>query len=151
MSETRTCPLPTPELVAALANQLIEELLRSVEPHVMGDIRSQCEFLTHQYKPMMDEACRLILGDGLEDSPLTETLRQSAWQLAGALNFPAPYETEVTLQDGSTLPPERHTITYFTDGEGFAHEDWAAISALEVGESYTVRGDQAAMTVTRVA
>lgn len=127
MSET-TCPLPTPELVAALANQFIEERLKK------------------NANPMQ---CAIDVIVGAPDSERRETLVFAAAQLAAALGFPAPYECVVTLPSGATWPPERHTITYFTDDEGFEHHDWAAISALDVGESYTIVGHTMNMTVTR--
>lgn len=133
MSETRTCPLPTPELVAALANQYIEELNTQNPSH------------------SMERAFQKITGCASE--PWDERgalMRLAAAEVARLLSFPKPYETQVTLQDGSTLPPERHTITYFTDGEGFTPADWACISALELGETYIVQGSEAAMTVRRV-
>lgn len=128
------CPLPTPELVAALANQYIEEL--------------RGEWINDRWAAVRAAMVKIV--GGYEDGDQRSlTLCESAMTLADTLDYPRPYETQVTLADGRHLEPERHTITHFTDGEGFTHADWAAISALEVGEAYIVQGSEAVMTVTR--
>ena len=140
MTEPTTCPLPTPELVAALANQYIEERLHGV--------------FVDEWGPLT-RAFNKIVAPFDMNNERHQSLVEAAASLAEALSYPAPYETQVTLQDGRRLPPERHTITYFTDGEagspglGFEHKDWACISALAVGESYIVQGEGASMRVER--
>lgn len=129
-----TCPLPTPELVAALANAFIEEQQRDC-----GSTAS------------MDRAFLAIVGQPSDPWTLrVATLRTAAQQLAHALGYPMPYQTQVHMLDGSLTALERHTITHFVDGEGYSEADWAAISALEVGEAYAIKGDQAVMVVTRM-
>lgn len=131
---TTTCPLPTPELVAALANAYIEECQR--DPGSSAN---------------MARAFKATIGQGIEPwAGRGAVMCHAAGELARATGFSRPYETQVHLLDGSKMPPERHTITHFVDGEGFSAADWSAISTLEVGEAYTIPGQKAVMTVTRV-
>ncbi len=131
---TPTCPLPTPELVAALANAYIEECQR--DPGGASN---------------MDRAFRATIGDGIEPwAGRGAVMCHAAGELARSTGFPMPYQTQVTLPDGTRPPPERHTITHFVDGEGFTTADWSAISSLDVGDCYLIRGHEAVMTVTRV-
>lgn len=157
MTESTQSPAPTvsatPELAAALANQFIEELLITHGAHGVELMRNRAEPL-FKHLPEMDRAFDMIVGPHF-DLNTRARLSHAAWHLASILGYPAPYETQVTLSDGHQMPAERHTITHFTDGEigadgeGFHHEDWAAISALSVGESYVLAGASASMTVTR--
>ena len=135
MNQTK-CPLPTPELAASLANQYIEELFGDWNGDVWG---------------AMSVAFVKVVGNiATDQDERTKTLCQAALRLARDLNHPTPYETQVTLLDGTKQLPERHTITHFVDGQGFSNADWAAIAALEVGESYVIAGNSAVMTVTRI-
>lgn len=144
-TQTRQCPLPTPELVAALANQYIEETLADKREPIY----------THIEDAAMGSALHKIVGEFSAKDARARTLMSAAKKLAEHLEFPAPYETQVTLADGAQLAPERHTITHFSDGEpgtdglGFTQSDLMQIHALEVGASYIVAGQAAAMTVTR--
>jgi hypothetical protein len=128
-----TCPLPTPELVASLANAYIEECAR--DPGSALNI---------------DRAFAATIGGSSPWAGRGAVLCHAAGELARALGFPMPYTTQVTLTDGSTQPAERHTIGYFVDGGGFSDSDWATISALEPGDSYVIAGQAAVMTVSRV-
>lgn len=130
---TPICPLPTPELVAALANAYIEERAKN-----------GCD------PGNMPRAFKATIGDFEPWAGRGASLSWAASDLARDLNYPMPYETQVTLLDGTKAPPERHTITHFVDGEGYTAADWAAISTLEVGDSYMISGREAVMTVTRV-
>lgn len=131
---TTTCPLPTPELVAALANAYIEECQR--DPGHAGN---------------MAHAFKAIIGAGIDPwAGRGAVMCHAAGELARTTGFPAPYLTQVTLLDGSEMPAERHTITHFVDGEGFTAADWSAISTLEPGEAYMISGAKAVMSITRV-
>ena len=130
---TPICPLPTPELVAALANAYIEERLTHGPDH--GNMARAFKATVGDYDPWVGRGARLSW---------------AASDLACDLNFPAPYQTQVHFPDGSKGQHERHTITHFVDGEGYSEADWAAISTLGVGEAYAIPGQQAVMTVTRV-
>lgn len=131
---TPICPLPTPELVAALANAYIEECQR--DPGSSAN---------------MARAFKATIGEGIEPwAGRGAVMCHAAGELARSTGFPCPYLTQVTLLDGTKAPPERHTITHFVDGEGFSAADWSAIAALEVGEAYVIPGHQAVMTVTRM-
>jgi len=130
---TPTCPLPTPELVAALANAYIEERAKNASDHLN-----------------MPRAFKATIGDFEPWAGRGARLCWAASDLARDLNYPMPYETQVTLLDGTKQPPERHTITHFVDGEGYTTADWSAISSLDVGATYVIAGQQAVMTVTRV-
>lgn len=128
-----SAPLPTPELVAALANAYIEECRRDPGSAIN-----------------MDRAFKATIGEDIDPwSGRGAVMCHAAGELARSTGFPMPYLTQVTLADGSKLPAERHTITHFVDGEGFTTEDWATIAALENGESYVKAGQSAVMTVTR--
>lgn len=133
MHDDTTCPLPTPELVAALANAYIEERAKN-----------GCDAVN------MPRAFKATIGDYDPWRGRGARLSWAASDLARALDFPMPYQTQVTMLDGTKHPPERHTITHFVDGEGFSTADWSAISSLDVGDSYMISGQQAVMTVTRV-
>lgn len=142
---TPTCPLPTPELVAALANAFIEAQMRDS---------------ALLFPPPVDEhdpnspfcwAFSDTIGQQFDcDNARAALLWKAAADLACMLGLPAPYETQVTLLDGTKAPPERHTITHFVDSEGYSEAQWAAISTLAVGEAYVIPGTRAVMTVTRV-
>jgi hypothetical protein len=131
---TTTCPLPTPELVAALANAYIEERAKNG-----GEDHNN-----------MPRAFKATIGDFDPWAGRGARLSWAASDLARDLNYPMPYETQVTMLDGSKGQTERHTITHFVDGEGYSEADWAAISTLEVGEAYAIPGRQTVMKVTRV-
>ena len=134
MSTDTTCPLPTPELVAALANAYIEECQR---------YPGRAANMHHAFKATIGEGIEPWAGRGA-------VMCHAAGELARTTGFPMPYLTQVTMLDGTKHPPERHTITHFVDGEGYTTADWSAISSLDVGDSYMMAGQQAVMTVTRV-
>lgn len=142
---TPICPLPTPELVAALANAFIEAQ--------MGGSALLFPPPVDEHDPNSPFCWAFSDTIGLQfdcDNARSVLLWKAAADLACTLGLPAPYETQVTLLDGSKPPPERHTITHFVDSGGYSEADWACISTLAVGESYFIAGDQAVMTVTRV-
>lgn len=130
--DTSQLPLPVPELVAALANQYIELVRSGVDERLA-----------------IERACDLIAGAFEAESERCRSMCEAARSLAAALGYPAPYVVVVTMVDGSTTEPQRHTITHFVDGEGYEHEDWACIAALTDGEVYVKQGKQAVLTVAR--
>lgn len=131
---TPICPLPTPELVAALANAYIEECQR--DPGSSAN---------------MDRAFKATIGEGIEPwAGRGAVMCHAAGELARTTGFPMPYQTQVHWPDGSKNPPERHTITHFVDSGGFSEAEWAAISTLAVGEAFAINGVAGVMTVTRV-
>lgn len=141
MTTTKPLPRPTPEMVAAMANGIIDAL---------GEMPAEARANAHHMQFMLVfEAVAEVPFD--EANPHHRLLLDAATELAARLDYPAPFECTITAAaDGSVVAQQRRTLTYFYEGEGFTQADCAAIYALDPRESYIVSGTVSTMTVTRV-
>lgn len=139
MNDPKPLPRPTPEMVAALANGIIDAL---------GDMPDEARANAHHMQFML--VFEVIAETPFDDeNPNHHLLLNAATELAARLDFPRPYRCTVEC-DGVQIGQQNRTLTYFHEGEGFSQSDCACISALDPGQTYVVSGAASTMTVTRV-
>lgn len=127
----KPAPIPTPEFVAALANVIIDEVKNNG-----ATMEAAAETAWREYAKA-DRA-----------SPHAALALIAAGTMAMSLDFPQPYEVTITIKGREPIT-RRCTVAAFWDEEGVSEADWAAISVLEIGESYVVQHEQATMMVLR--
>lgn len=155
-------PLPTPELVAAVANCFIENVLYQIGPDALEKVRGRNRLgqyegccASHDFcdsNMSMCAAMGKIVGvgempDEASDPQFVTWVRfvNAAWDLARACEFRAPFQLEwevhglaPVLEDIPVAQTcrERHTLTFFAEGEAWDAQDLFGINALDLGESY---------------
>lgn len=156
----------TPELVAAVANTFIENVLRDIGPSSMAKVRGRNHLPeysdgacpTHDFcdgNQCMLDAIGTITGltempdEASDPRYITwSKIVDAAWNLARACDFRAPYLLEWAEVDHDRHPPgpgevpfittcrARHTITHFAECEVWDSRDLFGVHALDLGESY---------------
>lgn len=138
-------PLQTPELIAAIANQFIENLSATIGEENLAGVRMRNRHKgtcpSHDFcdaDMCMYSALTTIIGLNVNDfnKNSVAALWATAWTLARDCNFVTPYQTELVSDFGAPGARVRHTITHFAEGEIYDAKDLFAIHALGIGETY---------------